>query len=180
MILDHNTTPFVTWLSHDDFIAAGGTDEDIDNEDYSKIIPITVNAQLASDTQGWVGNPRLITASEITHITGMDSVAGGWIKNTNEFYFPLYMDDFYWLFDNICNEGIEIEIIDNNLYEIPNHSNQDGYIWGYWTSDNTMWDHFEAWVVAWGYLDYDYIEDDTSVGIRPVITLPKSSVTLVH
>lgn len=182
MILDHNTTPFVAWLSHDDFIAAGVTDEDIANEDYSKASPITVNAQLASDTQGWAGNPRLITASEIAHITGMDTVNNGWEKGTNEFSFPLYMDDFYWLVDNLYDDGFESETPDNNSYEIPNHPGEVGNIWGYWTSDVSTVNYFNVWVVnGYGYFeDCVSVETDFDSGVRPVITLPKSSVTLVH
>ena len=180
MILDHNTTPFVEWESYDDWEALGGTDEELNNGDYSKILPVTVNAQLALDTQGWAGNPRLITASEVAHIAGMDSVNEGWVKGTNEFDFPLYVDDFYWLIDNLYDDGVGSENPDNNLYESSKYDDS-GYIWGYWTSDTSMYDHVTAFVVAgYSWIERWHISWDFDAGVRPVITLPKSSVTLAQ
>ena len=54
LILDRNISGDVAWNSN------GGTTM---NE---------VQARLLDDTEGWVGNPRLITADEIAHIVGAD------------------------------------------------------------------------------------------------------------
>ena len=54
LILDRNISGDVAWNSN------GGTTM---NE---------VEARLLDDTEGWVGNPRLITADEIAHIVGAD------------------------------------------------------------------------------------------------------------
>ena len=73
MILDHNTTVAVPWISSEDFFEAHGNyvSGGIGGVDISEG-SITVDRQLALDTEGWVGNPRLITATEIAHITGAD------------------------------------------------------------------------------------------------------------
>ena len=55
MILDHNTTVSVAWNSKS---PAKEMNE--------------VSTKLSEDTQGWVGNPRLITADEIAKITSVD------------------------------------------------------------------------------------------------------------
>lgn len=55
MILDHNTSGDVAWNS-------GGSNSSM-NE---------VAIRLSEDTEGWVGNPRLITANEVAHIVGAD------------------------------------------------------------------------------------------------------------
>ena len=57
MILDHNTSGNVAWNS-------SGSNSSM-NE---------VAVRLLEDTEGWVGNPRLITADEVAHIVGADSV----------------------------------------------------------------------------------------------------------
>ena len=40
--------------------------------DLTTLEPVTLNAQLAVDTAGWIGSPRIITADEIAHIVGAD------------------------------------------------------------------------------------------------------------
>ena len=56
MILDHNTSGNVAWNT-------SGNNADGMNE---------VATRLSEDTTGWIGNPRLITANEVAHITGAD------------------------------------------------------------------------------------------------------------
>ena len=75
MILDHNTSGNVAWITHDDYIAAGGTQADWDNGIRNNKGPVTANRRLKEDTQGWIGNPRLITADEVAHIVGADSAS---------------------------------------------------------------------------------------------------------
>ena len=80
MILDHNITASIPWILEEEFIAAGGTSEEYGNWDFSNIStmlePEAMNAQFATDTTGWAGNPRLITADEIAHIVGADTILG--------------------------------------------------------------------------------------------------------
>ena len=74
MILDHNTTATYAWLSKEDYIAAGGTEENWENSRYadSSKGPITITKKLKEDTSSWVVPARLISADEIAHIVGAD------------------------------------------------------------------------------------------------------------
>lgn len=74
MILDHNTTATYAWLSKEDYIAAGGTEENWKNfqlGDSSKG-PITITKKLKEDISNWIVPARLISADEIAHIVGAD------------------------------------------------------------------------------------------------------------
>lgn len=82
MLLDYNTTPTVAWANHDDYIEAGGTEEDWSNSKMNKKGPVTATKQLNIDTSGWIGSPRLITAYEVATIVG----------------FLLLMDNIYHIF----------------------------------------------------------------------------------
>lgn len=74
MILDHNTTATYAWLSKEDYIAAGGTEENWESSyaDDSSKGPITITKKLKEDTSSWVVPARLISADEIAHIVGAD------------------------------------------------------------------------------------------------------------
>ena len=74
MILDHNTTATYAWLSKEDYIAAGGTEENWESSRYddSSKGPITITKKLKADTSSWVVPARLISADEIAHIVGAD------------------------------------------------------------------------------------------------------------
>ncbi len=74
MILDHNTTATYAWLSKEDYIAAGGTEENWESSRYadSSKGPITITKKLKEDTSSWVVPARLISADEIAHIVGAD------------------------------------------------------------------------------------------------------------
>lgn len=82
MILDHNTTATYAWLSKEDYIAAGGTEENWESENWgiwkhddSSKGPITITKKLKEDTSSWVVPARLISANEIAHIVGADREA---------------------------------------------------------------------------------------------------------
>lgn len=77
MILDHNTTATYAWLSKEDYIAAGGTEENWESSRYddSSKGPITITKKLKEDTSSWVIPARLISADEIAHIVGADREA---------------------------------------------------------------------------------------------------------
>ena len=208
MILDHNTTRAVEWLTEDDFLNAGGSQSDWANGASNGKTPITVNAQLASDTTGWSGNPRLITADEVAHIVGIDASLGfnssttsasDWFhfdgegSTYNEWQdgpFVSYPDlsSYAWLFDNTYHcEDYGCSIGDDYENEEYNEEEDDSVyvtIQGYWTSSLAYSDwndaYYSAWMVsAFGNLGVYAIEANYAFGVRPVITLPKSSVTLV-
>ena len=97
LILDHNTTAGVEWVSKEDYVVAGGTESDYGANGKNDKGPLTLLAQLKTDTSSWVGTitpanytmdqstqesqanytidyssykARLITAQEIAQITG--------------------------------------------------------------------------------------------------------------
>ena len=74
MISDDTTTATYAWLSKEDYIAAGGTEENWKNSyaDDSSKGPITITKKLKEDTSSWVVHARLISADEIAHIVGAD------------------------------------------------------------------------------------------------------------
>ena len=189
MILDHNTTRTVAWISENDFLAAGGSSTDWNNYyDINKKGPITINAQLATDTAGWVGNPRLITADEVAHIAGVDTMFGfnSTTNSTNDwFHFgasgsayedlqqaPPADSRYAWLYDYTyhCEEN------NCNAQDNFNESTNWITIQGYWTSSPGYSDwNDSAWMVScYGNLGSYYAENNNSFGIRPVITLPKT------
>ena len=75
MILDHSTSSNVIWNS-------SGNNSDGPNE---------VLVRFAEDTQGWAGNPRLITANEVAHIVGAD-IPLSWSQE-NEYVYSDEIED---------------------------------------------------------------------------------------
>ena len=71
MILDHNTSGDVAWVTEEDFLIAG-SQNDWNNYMWNTQGPLTANKRLQEDTAGWIGSPRLITADEVAHIVGAD------------------------------------------------------------------------------------------------------------
>ncbi len=161
IFLDHNASGL---LAYD----TSGTYKEYANAS----IKSTVDALVSSD--GWKVTPRLITAEEIVAITENTE----WINaKTQNFVFGSksgtlynYMNDeqkarhrsFKWLFEytNCGNSGCSN--IDNNTY-------------GYWTSSPVSDDSTRAWSVAsTGMLTSWVVSNDSTFGIRPVITVPKS------
>ena len=160
LLLDHNTTAFIAY-----------------NNDATKTTPDTVNAQLALDVSNWnntiKNSARLISAEEVNEIA---PAAFNWNVNKFNHYYYLYTgiksiyqgetssNSYGWLFDNthICeNYGCNVT--------------QEGTA-GYWTGTYASYanDGHYAWRVHYyGSLHTDYIIDNDSVGIRPVIEVKK-------
>ena len=178
MILDHNTSSNVAWNS--DGTTANGYNE--------------VGIRLAEDTQGWTGNPRLITANEIAKIVGADKavkfdsskpfVTTSANPDTQSSW--LYFDGsgntyagwqtqvangtnksrYAWLYDYTANcEQRGCNVQDNNQYS-------SSMVQGYWTSTATnasgAFRVFNA-----GDLHGLGVHNTAYVGVRPVITIPK-------
>ena len=209
MILDHNTSSPVAWVTRADFYEAGGTEADWNDWDkrYTKG-PITANRRLATDTAGWVGNPRLISADEIAHIIGADTAFGwdssktdeNWIifdgaGTTYEEWTSTALDStaksaYAWLYNYTydcsyynctANDNNYYQITVNDYYTVPSPYNDRMYapVYGYWTSSSTT-----TGIVAWRVRSDGLLNDNCAVdtcddfGVRPVITLPKTSVTV--
>ncbi len=185
MILDHNTTALIAWNSSGTNVAG----------------PNQVLNQLKTDTSSWLGvnlrtdkysvktqtsdgmaadytidystyRARLINADEIAKISGKTSFS---VENDPDWF---YLDSnthdqvateqgkssYAWLFDytggcfvNGCN--------------FENYGTA-----GYWTSSLSKGSYRYAWRINnAGILDYDYVDDTSEDGIRPVITISKTA-----
>ena len=195
MILDHNTSGDVAWCSNTDYTDASGIIVTHVPNNYG---PITVTVKLQEDTDGWVGNPRLITANEVAHIVGADT-AFGFNSSTGDWGGWFYLDGigstsaewqvqvanssnksrYAWLFDNTgyCEEyGCNIE--DNNEYLLEgNYGEYYDAAWGYWTSTPSFSFSYGAFSVTTdgrlGILMDDSV-GDVMFGVRPVIELSKN------
>ena len=113
LILDHNTTATVAWISKEDYVAAGGTESYYGNNGKNDKGPLALLSQLKNDTKTWVGTvtpsnytmdqtgqtsntkyiidyssykARLITAQEIATITGNTSWNEEKEENSNYYY----------------------------------------------------------------------------------------------
>ena len=113
LILDHNTTATVAWISKEDYVAAGGTESYYGNNGKNDKGPLALLSQLKNDTKTWVGTvtpsnytmdqtgqtsntkyiidyssykARLITAQEMATITGNTSWNEEKEENSNYYY----------------------------------------------------------------------------------------------
>ena len=163
LLLDHNTTAKIPWNKNND------------NTDSSQI-----DAKVASDTEGWVGSPRLITADEIAKITKHPTFNSATSTSDNYFYFDTNTTSsdpnsgpgtskYAWLFDrtNSCT-SYGCDVVDNSTS-------------GYWTSTTVLGSSSGVWrVIRYGLLGYGASDDGYStsgagtLGVRPVITISKS------
>ena len=158
MILDHNTTAKVAYET-------SGT--------YKEYEQASIKSTVDSDTAGWVGSPRLITANEIATITNTTTFDG---SSSKWFYFngtgnnkqtqassSQGDNEYAWLFDytNGCTD-YGCNTADSSNY-------------GYWTSSPVSVISIDAWGVgSYGSLvDLD-VGDPSVFGVRPVITVLKS------
>ncbi len=171
LLLDHNTTATVEWVTKEDYIESGGTEEEYGHGNSSKG-PLTALKQLKSDTASWNKsiNPRLIEASEIATITGYSN----W--DNNYYYFhdntqTRYTGDagtnnYVWLFDNTR----ECTTYGCNVADSSNY--------GYWTNTAYSGKSGLAWIGNHdGGLLNTFVNIGSSAGIRPVITISKSIIS---
>ena len=172
LLLDHNTTASVAWVSKADYIVAGGTAEEYGRLGNNSKGPITALKQLESDTSSWNKsiNARLIEAREIATITGNN----GWTAGGSDYYFhdntqtqytgAAGTNKYAWLFDNTkdCTE-FGCNVADSSTY-------------GYWTNTACSDISFYAW-----YVNYYGNLNDSNVnytdGVRPVVTISKSIIS---
>ena len=161
MILDHNTTARIRW------------NDDNKNVSYEESNLYEVVQDLKT-TSGWIVEPRLITAEEITTITGKTDFDSTNISS--RYYFDSNnqtqtattqgASKYAWLFDytNGCTSD-GCNIIDTSTF-------------GYWTSTTfgTTGSNTDVWHANGdGYL-YSGYASRNDIGIRPVITISKSII----
>ena len=175
LLLDHNTTAKVAWVTKEDYIAAGGTEAEWGSNGNNSKGPITALKQLKNDTLSWNKsiNPRLIEASEIAKITGYpnwNNKHGKWYyfhNNTQTQYKGAAGTNKYaWLFDNtrVCiTYGCNVA-----------DSSTDGY----WTSTVNSEKSNRAWYVyQFGDLFSLNFVNSTAYGVRPVVSVNKSIIS---
>ena len=128
LILDHNTTATVAWISKADYVAAGGTESDYGTYGKNDKGPLTLLAQLKADTSSWQGTQtpanytmdqstqksqakytinysgykaRLITAQEIATITDYT----GWDEKVSANSSWYYFDSKTTTASDTCKSG---------------------------------------------------------------------------
>ena len=161
LLLDHNTTAKVEWNT-------SGTNTEMKE----------AKVALETDTSGWIGNPRLITADEIAKITGHPTFNSSTTTSSGSFCFDTNTTEYdpnmrpgsskyAWLFDRMSHCTIYgCNIDDNSTY-------------GYWTSSAVSGSLSNVWHVSY----YNKLSGDSTVslnggrGIRPVITVSKFNVS---
>ena len=162
MILDHNTTAKVAYETSGTY------------KEYAQASIKTTVDDLVTTT-GWQVTPRLITTNEIATITNTSTFDG---SSSKWFYFngtgenkqtqassSQGDNEYAWLFDYTggCTS-----------YGCNTAGSSTS---GYWTSSPVSDDSYSAWYVyRYGNLERFYVDDDYTNGIRPVITIPKTSL----
>ena len=160
MILDHNTTAGIAWNTNNINVAY---EESNIKSEVDKLVSVSK----------WVDKPRLISAEEITQITGNTS----WTNTSDWFYLDSNSQTwtakskgaskYAWLFDYTYEcTGYGCNVADNSNY-------------GYWVSTTygTAGSGSNVWHInRLGYLKI-FIVSTGGLGIRPVITIPKSRLS---
>ena len=174
LLLDHNTTAKVAWVTKEDYIAAGGTEAEWGSNGNNSKGPITALKQLKSDTSTWNKsiNPRLIEASEVAKITNNTA----WTAGDNSYYFHTNSNTEYkgaagtnkyaWLFDNTYNcttYGCNVA---------------DSSAGAYWTNTADSGNFNTAFTVYYiGILSHDNsVANASGPGVRPVITVSRDKL----
>ena len=159
LLLDHNTTAKVAW-----------------NTTSSNTEMKEVKVALETDTTGWIGSPRLITADEIAKITKHPTFNSATTGQSGWFYFDSNnqtqvanssnKSKYAWLFDRTESCTIYGCNIEDNLSR------------GYWTSTDVSGSSDNVWHVSKsGILSYSSTATNGGGGVRPVITVSKSNVS---
>ena len=171
MILDHNTTATVAWISKEDYINAGGTEEKYGEYGRNDKEAITVTNQLTHDTNTWSEalNARLITGAEVASVSNItswnDNYDGSLCFGSNKPNDISKRTQYAWLYDR-TSTNCELRGCLNN---------SDNETHGYWTSTAELISINGAWHVDdAGYLSGNVVGSATYAGVRPVITVSKS------
>ena len=171
MILDHNTTATVAWISKEDYINAGGTEEKYGEYGRNDKEAITVTNQLTYDTNTWSEalNARLITGAEVASVSNItswnDNYDGSLCFGSNKPNDISKRTQYAWLYDR-TSTNCELRGCLNN---------SDNETHGYWTSTAELISINGAWHVDdAGYLSGNVVGSATYAGVRPVITVSKS------
>ena len=168
LLLDHNTTATVAWVTKEDYVEAGGTVEEYGSVGNTSKGPITALKQLESDTSTWNKsiNARLIEASEIATITGNSGLTAGGSyyyfhrNSTTKYTGAAGTNKYAWLFDNTYNcTTYGCNVADPSTYAYWTNTAQSG------SSDRALR------VDCSGSLYGINVESAYWYGVRPVITV---------
>ena len=177
LLLDHDLPGDTAWISLEDYKAAGGTEEEYNNN-YG---PITALKHLKNMTDSWNGvvtltsadnvtrqngsggdytidyngyKARLISGQEIADIAGNNEWTpdGDWIEGLPT-----------WVYSNMAMNGIsDIDVYEHFLY---------------WTDSADTWGSGNVWsVIVGGSLGYGDVSYASGYGVRPVVRIMKSNL----
>jgi len=166
MILDHNTSATnVAWVTKEDYVNSFEAEEqeaaaaryDANPASFVEKGAITVQNQLAADTAGWAGNPRLLSLSDVVKIANnpsYDELTGYNLTTT-----------YGWLYDGTSTcTGCHYPELTSGVS-------------GYWTTTSVEGTTSRAWAVTFqGRIASAIAKYDGSYGVRPVIELKKDQV----
>lgn len=146
LIMDQNIGSTVAWCSYDDYIASGGTASDWNSWKRNLQGPVTVTEYLARQTSSWGVTTTLPTRIQISNANNRSaSNLGMWLVD--------YLKDGNNYSKDHPVEGIE----------------------GYWTLSPGQGSLSTACVVYYdGTIYISTVGNDATIGIRPVITIPKT------
>ena len=176
LLLSHNTSNGIAWLTEDDYTAAGSP---------TNPTPITANKQLNTDTSSWntsiKSSIRLLSVDEIKSIIGEEN----WQQIGYDYFFHPG-EEGYGVSYGIGYGGGEVEAGANNYaWLFDNISNcttygcnaEDADAHGFWTSTlygKNYSDNFTGYYVT----EYGSVRNhdagNLKLGIRPVIEVEKT------
>ncbi len=142
----------VAWITKEDYLAAGGTENDYGSLGNNNLGPITVNKILKERTSIWTkldeDQIKLPSGNQI-------ATAGG---------------DTKWTENNYTGTTLQTWL--NSYTKFTTGT------LGYWTSSSVATDVISAWDMRYdNILHRDYVSNSSSYGIRPVITISKSNLS---
>ncbi len=154
LIMDSNidNNP-VAWITKEDYIQAGGTEENWNNDKRNNNGPRTALAYLQSQTSGWNVEVSMPTGQQIANAGGITEWNG---SNSTDQYTEKQLPD--WLSENLYT--------DSNI----------SLIHGYWTSTPNGLNFRSAWFVDSVSLHRNTVDVALYYGVRPVITILKSDL----
>ena len=206
LILDHNTTATIAWISKEDYIVAGGTEIDWENYYKNDKGPLTVLTQLKTDTDSWKGTEtpsnytmdqrgqgsnayytidyssykaRLITIQEIAKITGNTA--------QNAYYDVYFFDSNTGTPSDTCKEGnttgckygwlYDRTSTDCTDYGCLNNADSGMTGCGYWSASSVVSSFVAGNVNCDGGMYDPDVDDSIHNGVRPVIEVLKSKLS---
>ena len=202
LILDHNTTAKIKWVSKTDYIAAGGTESDYGDYGKNDKGPLTLLTQLKTDTESWQGTvtptnytmdqstqtsganytidysdykARLITANEIATITGNTSWDEKVAAESDRYYFH---DNTQTEYKGAAGTNKYAWLFDNISGCTTYGCNvEDSSTWAYWTASSNTSSSYLAWDVNGnGTLHNNLVGTEFVYGVRPVIEVSKDKL----